>query len=309
MATLHRRPEPDFINRGMPLSQTPLGSVGAINFLRTSDGLNWPHLHASLIEQGPSERGHGGVPDLWIATPLDPTDMSFNIDRDHERKIMPARAVSILAPHTPVAVTVETPNVRAFHISIAAKLLTEVAAELFDCPDKMEIVSAVGTDNRSIALLLNAVMHALQEPLGGAILEIEYLARAIVADVLARHAVQRARPVAIDRGSSLSSHQLQRVLEYVEENLSQALSLDELAGVAGLGRTVFLQRFKRSLRQTPHRYVVAARIRRAQNLLSKSDLSITHIAAICGFADHAHFCTIFRRLLGATPSTYRQESK
>ena len=309
MATVHRRHKPGFISPGMTLSQTPLGSVGAINFLKTSDGLNWPHLHASLIEQGPSERGHGGVPDLWIATPLDPTDMCFNIDRGQERKIVPARAVSILAPHTPVAVTVETPNVRAFHISIAAKLLIEVAAEVFDCPDKVEIVSAIGTDDRSIALLLNAVLHTLQEPAGGAVLQIEYLARAIVADVLARHALQSVRPIAIDRGSGLSSHQLQRVLEYIEENLSQALSLDELAGAAGLGRTVFIQRFKRSLRQTPHQYVVAARTRRAQNLLAKSDLSITHIAAICGFADHAHFSTIFRRLLGVTPSTYRQESK
>lgn len=292
-------------NRGLHLSETALDVERGMTFLRTSDGLSWPNLHAAVIEQRPCERVHAGVPNLWIATPLSEADMYFIVGRREERQIMPAHRVSVLTPYTPITVRQAT-QICALHVSLKDSLLTEVAGELFDCPPNIEILPAFGTENPCMASLLHAIMVALREPAQHSPLEIEYLARALVTGVLAKHAVQRRKPLFADTGSRLGSRQLQRVLEYIDERLSSDISLNELAAVAGLSRTIFIQRFKRSLNQTPHQYLMCARIRRGQELLAKTSLPMTQIALMCGFADHAHFSTVFRRLLGVTPSAYRR---
>lgn len=293
----------------MRLQQTALASVDGIKALKTSDELGWSCLHAAVIEQGPSERSHEGASNLWIATTLDAIDISFVVERGERRKQLPANAISVLAPQTPITLRIASPKVRALHVSVADSLLAEVAAELFDYPPGVEIVSDFGMEDPCLSALLKAVRRTLLDPTRHANLKIEYLARAIAADVLSKHAVQRHRPPATSHRAGLSRRQLQRVLEYIGENLSRDISLDELASVAELGRTIFIRRFKNSMKQTPYCCVMSARVRRAQDLLAKSDLPITHVAMACGFADHAHFSYVFKRLLGVTPSAYRLQFK
>jgi AraC family transcriptional regulator len=116
---------------------------------------------------------------------------------------------------------------------------------------------------------------------------------------------QTGAGVAGDYGKELSSVVLRRLIEYIEENLEDDLSLPDLAAIAGTGTNHLIHFFKRSTGMSPHQYVVAKRIERAKNLLHMRSLSLSEIALRAGFADHSHFSKTFHRLTGVSPRTYR----
>lgn len=296
---------------GLDLAQTPLGSAPPNSFTLTtaSDNLGWKDMHAAVIDEGAGSRTHRGKPVLWLWAQYSDIDVSYIVDGSETRMIVPTHRVAILGPNTPIEVDLRSQSVRTLHIAIKSELLGEVANELFNIPLCLEIDPVFGAEDPSILHKLQAVMHALGEPMQHGALQIGYLARALTAGVLAKHAKLRHRPLIVDTTSNLTKNQLQRVTEYIEENLSSNLSLDELAAIAGLSRTAFIQRFKQSFQQTPHQYLVSARVRRSRDQLAKSDLPITHIAAACGFFDHAHFSSVFKRAIGITPSAYRLKSR
>lgn len=294
--------------RCFDLSKTSLDVSKQMVLLKTSDGLEWSSLHAAIVEKRPVEREHSGARCLWINMALEPAACAFAIDGRKEHHELSIGTISFLAPRVPIKTRLEA-QTRSFDLSIGTELLDEVAGELFDWPPGTEVVSAFGIDSPSMASLMRAVMCGLHEPAHHSMLRSEYLVRALVSEILAKHAISRRTPLVADMASCLGRHQLQRVMDYIDENISCDLSLNALAAVAGLSRTVFIQRFKRSVQQTPHRYILSTRVRRGREMLANSDMPITHVAAACGFADHAHFTSVFKKMLGITPSVYRQSSQ
>lgn len=104
---------------------------------------------------------------------------------------------------------------------------------------------------------------------------------------------------------ALVDARLRRVSDYIEANLDGALSIADLAAIAGLSRSHFIQAFRDAFAQTPHQYVLARRIENAKRRLRMDRESITEIAASLGFSSHAHFSGVFRRVTGISPTDYR----
>ena len=98
---------------------------------------------------------------------------------------------------------------------------------------------------------------------------------------------------------------LRRVREYVEAHLDETISLEQLAGVAGLSKYHFARAFKQSEGVTPHEYLVRWRVRRARELLAGTELPLSEIALASGFSDQSHFARRFRERVDVTPSCYR----
>lgn len=118
---------------------------------------------------------------------------------------------------------------------------------------------------------------------------------------LAVHLLGRAAaPGKLPRG--LSKQQLRRVTAYIEEHLDRKLSLERLAGVAGLSASHFKTLFKRSTGLPVHEYVVQRRVERAKALLVRGDLPASQVAIEAGFAHQSHMARCMRRVLGVTPS-------
>ena len=97
----------------------------------------------------------------------------------------------------------------------------------------------------------------------------------------------------------------QRVREYIDAHLESNVSLEMLAGIAGLSISRFARAFKQSEGVTPHEYVMRCRVRRAQELLAATDMSLSQIAYTSGFSDQSHLTRRFREQVGLTPSSYR----
>jgi len=98
-----------------------------------------------------------------------------------------------------------------------------------------------------------------------------------------------------------------RIRAYIDEHLSEDLSLEELARVVDISPNYLISLFRDSVGMTPHKYVLQQRIERTRKLLARPGLSLLEIAQGCGFRDQSQFTTIFRRNFGVTPGQYRRQ--
>jgi AraC family transcriptional regulator len=99
------------------------------------------------------------------------------------------------------------------------------------------------------------------------------------------------------------------VVEFIEDHLSEDVSLATLAEFVNLSLFHFARAFKQSFGVPPHRYHSARRMDRARSLLQRPALSVTQIAAQTGFRETSSFTRAFRRFTGLTPTEYRRHSE
>ena len=102
---------------------------------------------------------------------------------------------------------------------------------------------------------------------------------------------------------------LRRVREYIDAHLENNVSLEKLAGIAGLSISYFARAFKQSQGAAPHDYLMRRRLHRALELLAGTDLPLSAIAHGLGFSDQSHFARRFRQHFGVTPSRYRWSTR
>lgn len=108
------------------------------------------------------------------------------------------------------------------------------------------------------------------------------------------------------RRGGLAGWQKNRVVEYIEENLAEPVSLATLAELAQLSPFHFSRAFKQSFGLPPHRYHTSRRIELAKVLLARPGLSVTDIALRIGYSETSSFTAVFRKLTGRTPTDYRR---
>lgn len=104
----------------------------------------------------------------------------------------------------------------------------------------------------------------------------------------------------------LAPWQINRVNAYIEEHISQTISLDELAQLVRLSTSYFSAAFKVSYGTSPHNHVISRRVEHAKYLMLHSHAPLCEIALDCGLSDQAHLSRIFRRMTGTTPSAWRR---
>jgi AraC family transcriptional regulator len=113
----------------------------------------------------------------------------------------------------------------------------------------------------------------------------------------------RAEPRA--RGG-LAGWQQRTVVDFIEENLAENISLAKLAQLIQLSPYHFCRAFKQSFGVPPHRYHTRRRIDRAKALLANPNESVTSIGMTIGFSETSSFTAAFRKASGMTPTAYRR---
>jgi AraC-like DNA-binding protein len=101
------------------------------------------------------------------------------------------------------------------------------------------------------------------------------------------------------------AHQISKVINYMENNYSQKLTLKLLSEVSGLSGSSFRRCFYDAVGFSPINYLLKLRLKKAALLLDTSDLSITEIAYKTGFSDSNYFIRQFKKFTGTTPLKYR----
>lgn len=118
-------------------------------------------------------------------------------------------------------------------------------------------------------------------------------------------------PVQAGRVASggLAPWQLSRAKEIYLANLAQNVPLSDVARTCKLSGAHFERAFKVSTGLPPHRWVKAARIKLARDLLENSSTPLVVIADICGFSDQSHFSRCFSDVMGTPPGMWRREHR
>ena len=105
--------------------------------------------------------------------------------------------------------------------------------------------------------------------------------------------------------SKRNNHQvISKTLEYINNHLSDELTLERLAGIANFNKTYFHKVFKASTGKTLHEYIEDQRIKKSVNLLISTNMTLTEIAYECGFSSQSYFSYAFKRRMGLTPRNY-----
>lgn len=103
-----------------------------------------------------------------------------------------------------------------------------------------------------------------------------------------------------------SSGDLQPVLQWIEAHLAQAMDIAALADRFAQSRRTLHRRFMAQTGLSPLRWVIQARIRRAQALLETTDLPVDQVAFACGFGSATLLRQHFSRLVGTSPQNFRR---
>lgn len=94
-------------------------------------------------------------------------------------------------------------------------------------------------------------------------------------------------------------------ITYMEEHLTDALTLKKLASYAGLSLTYFCEQFKIVTGLSPWDYLTHLRLEKAKALLSSTDLPVSEIAFKSGFCDNSYLAKTFKRHEGISPREFR----
>jgi len=103
-----------------------------------------------------------------------------------------------------------------------------------------------------------------------------------------------------------STSSLAPLLQWMTTHLNADLSLDKVARRAAMSTRTLSRRFRDQTGTTPLQWLLTERIRRAQQLLESSDLSIEQIATKVGFENATNLRQRFARVVGTSPRAYRR---
>jgi AraC family transcriptional regulator len=149
---------------------------------------------------------------------------------------------------------------------------------------------------RHIALALRAGIQtgdALDRMYG------EALSTALAVHLLREYGA--AAPTPKRRCGGLSREKLVSAVQYIQDQLDTDLTVSGIAQAVYMTPYHFTRLFKESTGQSPYRYVVEARVRKAKELLTTGKFTISEVADHVGFADQSHLTRHFKRVFGLPP--------
>jgi AraC family transcriptional regulator len=175
-------------------------------------------------------------------------------------------------------------------------------------PDKIEIVPFFSAPDPQIERVGLSLLSEMESGGLGGEFYVESLAN-VLALYLLRHysSLGGGSGRNAEHGGGFSKRRLKRATDYINDNLSQKLTLTEIAGAAHTSPYHLARLFKVAIGLSPHQYVIRRRVGRAKTLLVGTDLPIVEIAGAVGFANRSHHLAFHvRRLLGVSPKALRQ---
>ena len=277
--------------------------------IAASDRLGWDSLYASTQREAPYQAAYASVPDHLVILHLDgPVTVSRVLHKSWASRVIPPGGLFMLPGGVDFGVRLGG-DLSTVHLYVRQAIVEEVAADLSSPGSgRIELIPRLGAKDPLIERLALEVRDALTDQDSSAPIYIDYLTRAVAARLIRAHST-RSMPRPEAKAGTLTRIQLNRAIEYMEENLDRRLALIDVARAVGLSATHFARCFKQSTGSAPHQYLMRCRVERARRLLVETENAIAQIAFACGFAHQEHLTRVFRRLSGETPARFRHAAR
>ena len=109
--------------------------------------------------------------------------------------------------------------------------------------------------------------------------------------------------------AQLRDFYVQEAISYMELHYQRNITIEEIANACRLNRSYFSKLFKEKQGCPPQEFLIRLRLSKAAELLLNTTMSISSIAAACGYPNQLHFSRVFRERYGAPPREWRSENK
>ncbi len=164
--------------------------------------------------------------------------------------------------------------------------------------------------NQAVGMLINAYAEELRD------MELEFLNYSEIKERFEDFAslcsflndvltvIRQGSSRSLQEGDILSC--FNRMVAYIDRNFEQKLYLKDLSVQFFINQVYCCQLFKNNLGRTFSEYVAELRIRKARELLKRTDLSIEQIAVKSGYVDYYYFNKVFKKHCGMTPTKFRK---
>ena len=278
----------------------------------------YPHPAAALLSG--NRQGHlplldvltTPVPSGLFHSPVDgrhvlclhlgaPVPVSYRVER-HERQGVRLHGQYCVVPAGTSTRWIVSQPAKSLLLRLAPTLLQETALEMGLGASADALVPSIHVRDQQIERIGWMMQAEDDDGYPGGRIFADSLACALASRLLA---LQSRKCESAKPGSALPAWRLRHVVEYIEANLDQDLTLAELAVVAEYSASHFKHLFRQAVGVPVHRFVLARRIERARTLLVEGRMSLTQIALEAGFAHPSHMARCMRRALGISPAQLR----
>ena len=190
--------------------------------------------------------------------------------------------------------------------SIQPEILGQIAPATVDS-DRIELIPSFAKTQPD--LLLTSIGQAIEQHLKtnseSCKFYIEHLMNAVSAHLLYNYC--NLTPPSNTDTKGLLPYKLKQVIEYINDNLDESISLSDIAQSVDISQFYFCRLFRESTGISPYKYVLKQRIKKAQNLIKNSSLCLVDIAYESGFSSQSQMTHHFRKEVGVTPKVYRHK--
>ena len=154
-----------------------------------------------------------------------------------------------------------------------------------------------------IISIIDQMIEARKNERPGGNKTIEYLFRVLIINLCQCYAE-------IDTSHSKELFTIGRVIDFMEENLAEDITLEMLAKRAHASKSTLLRAFKRMTGCTPIDYLIKLRIEKAAEMMEKnSDIRVIDASSATGFWNSSYFTKKFKAVIGMTPMEYLKKQR
>ena len=247
-----------------------------------------------------------GASDLALGVMLDGGASHVDVDFGDGRMVVPPRAGSfnIPPPQTDSDWRAEGPHRLLILVCPLAPARALMGVDGRPGADPLRALYGRTLADAEVLGLVRRLWREAGRDGGASTLMVDGLFAQFLAALLRLVGERPPKPVP-GEAAPLDPRRLGRVEAYVEAFLGQPLTVEELAGVAGVSTFHFSRAFKAATGLTPHAFVTHRRMARARVLLEMGRPALAQVARDCGFSSQSAFGQAFRVHTGLTPGAYR----
>jgi AraC family transcriptional regulator len=280
--------------------------LGGLELLHSTRSTEWTGVVVDETESPPGEVDFPKFPSHLFALQLGgASNLTAEVEGRPFRGLTTRGSIGIIPADTASFWACDKTNLLAF-LWLPAKTLKNAAREIYeDALTSVALEGAVNVRDVRLERLMGIMIHELHRPFHPAQrLVYDAASLALAAHVLRSFGLTKTK--APKAAAHLRPHAFRQVVQYIDDNLTSKMRLVELASVAGVSRFHFVKLFRNTIGLTPMAYIERTRVRRAQQMLRRHELSIAEVASVLGFFDQSHFARCFRTWIGVGPGAYRR---
>jgi AraC family transcriptional regulator len=207
-----------------------------------------------------------------------------------------------------IAITAPIPQ--TLHLHLTVERFDRLKDEFNVPTDAAQSISnAAGITDSVINQVGHSILSELTNETSASRIYVETASLLLAARLVSKHCESGTAARLEPSGLGLDEVRLRRVLDYIGDNLSEEITLGNLAATAGYSAFHFARKFALATGISPGRYISQMRLENAMVELTAGKLPLAEIALNAQFSSQASFTRAFHRVTGTTPKEYRRRQR